>query len=133
MKTKVKTKQAGGSETILVVDDEEGVREVASQYLSSRGYNVLSAESGTQALELAGMQSGPIHVLVTDTVMPGMSGPALAKKLLAARPQTKVLYISGYAEDTSLLEDARVRGDAFLQKPFGLDSLAEKLRAMLNN
>src|SRR5215470_7098072 len=133
MKTKVKTKQAGGSETILVVDDEEGVREVASQYLSSRGYNVLSAESGTQALELAGMQSGPIHVLVTDTVMPGMSGPALAKKLLAARPQTKVLYISGYAEDTSLLEDARVRGDAFLQKPFGLDSLAEKLRGLLNN
>src|SRR5215475_2602706 len=133
MKSKVKTKQAGGSETILVVDDEEGVREVASQYLSSRGYKVLSAESGAQALELAGTQSGPIHVLVTDTVMPGMSGPALAKKLLAARPETKVLYISGYAEDTSLLEDARVRGDAFLQKPFGLDSLAEKLRAMLNN
>jgi len=133
MKSKVKTKQAGGSETILVVDDEEGVREVASQYLSSRGYKVLSAESGAQALELAGTQSGPIHVLVTDTVMPGMSGPALAKKLLAARPETKVLYISGYAEDTSLLEDARARGDAFLQKPFGLDSLAEKLRAILNN
>ena len=133
MKTKAKIKQAGGSETILVVDDEEGVREVATQYLSSRGYNVLSAESGAQALELAGTQSGPIHVLVTDTVMPGMSGPALAKKLLAERPETKVLFISGYAEDTSLLDDARVRGDAFLQKPFGLDSLAEKLRAILNN
>ena len=132
-KTETKAKQAGGSETILVVDDEEGVREVATQYLLSRGYHVLSAESGAHALELAGAQAGPIHALVTDTVMPGMSGPALAKKLLDSRPDTKVLYISGYAEDTSLLEDARVRGDAFLQKPFGLDSLAEKLRALLNN
>jgi len=132
-KTETKVKQAGGSETILVVDDEEGVREVATQYLLSRGYHVLSAESGAHALELAGAQTGQIHALVTDTVMPGMSGPALAKKLLDLRPDTKVLYISGYAEDTSLLEDARVRGDAFLQKPFGLDSLAEKLRALLNN
>jgi CheY-like chemotaxis protein len=132
-KSETKSKQAGGSETILVVDDEEGVREVATQYLASRGYHVLSAESGAQALEIASAQPGPIHVMVTDAVMPGMSGPALAKKLLLQRPETKVLYISGYAEDTSLLEDANVRGDAFLQKPFGLDSLAEKLRALLNN
>jgi two-component system, cell cycle sensor histidine kinase and response regulator CckA len=133
LKNDAKARQAGGSETILVVDDEEGVREVATQYLSSRGYHVLSAESGAQALELAGAQTGPIHALVTDTLMPGMSGPALAKKLLEQWPSTKVLFISGFAEDTSLLEDARLRGDAFLQKPFGLDSLAEKLRALLNN
>jgi CheY-like chemotaxis protein len=132
-KSPAKVKQAGGSETILVVDDEEGVREVATQYLSSRGYNVLAAESGPQALEIASAQAGTIHALVTDAVMPGMSGPALAKKLLASRPETRVLYISGYAEDTSLLQDAHVRDDAFLQKPFGLDSLAEKLRALLNN
>ncbi len=126
-----KSRQAGGSETIMVVDDEEGVREVASQYLSSRGYRVLSAESGAQALQMAKAESGAIDVLVTDALMPGMSGPALAKELRAQRPTTKVLYISGYAEDTSLLEDAHDRGEAFLQKPFGLDSLAEKLRSLI--
>ncbi len=77
-------------------------------------------------------ESGKIDVLVTDALMPGMSGPALAKELLTQRPTTKVLYISGYAEDTTLLEDARERGEAFLQKPFGLDSLAEKLRVLLS-
>jgi two-component system cell cycle sensor histidine kinase/response regulator CckA len=130
-KAEKKARQAGGSETIMVVDDEEGVREVASQYLSARGYRVLAAESGAQALELAKGESGKIDVLVTDALMPGMSGPALAKALLSQRPSTKVLYISGYAEDTTLLEDARERGEAFLQKPFGLDSLAEKLRGLL--
>jgi PAS domain S-box-containing protein len=130
-KAEKKARQPGGSETIMVVDDEEGVREVASQYLSARGYRVLAAESGAQALELAKGESGKIDVLVTDALMPGMSGPALAKELLSQRPSTKVLYISGYAEDTTLLEDARERGEAFLQKPFGLDSLAEKLRGLL--
>src|SRR5579859_73964 len=123
---------AVGSETILIVDDEEGVREVATQYLSARGYRVLAAESATKALELAAAHAGPIHVLVTDAVMPGMSGAALAKTLLGQRPETKVLFMSGYSEDASLLEDARARGEAFLQKPFGLDSLAERLRELLS-
>jgi two-component system, cell cycle sensor histidine kinase and response regulator CckA len=123
---------AVGSETILIVDDEEGVREVATQYLSARGYHVLAAESATKALELAAAHAGPIHVLVTDAVMPGMNGPALAKTLLGQRPETKVLFMSGYSEDASLLEDARERGEAFLQKPFGLDSLAERLRELLS-
>ena len=124
-------KETGGSETILVVDDEEGVREVATQYLSSHGYFVLAAESGARALELAAAHRGTIHVLVTDAVMPGMNGPALAKTLLGERPETKVLYMSGYAEDTSLLEEARDRGEGFLQKPFGLDTLAQRLRELL--
>ena len=124
-------KETDGTETILVVDDEEGVREVATQYLTSRGYSVLAAESATRALELAAAHPGAIHVLVTDAVMPGMNGPALAKKLIGQRPETKVLYMSGYAEDTSLLEEARDRGEAFLQKPFGLDTLAERLRELL--
>ena len=124
-------KETGGSETILVVDDEEGVREVATQYLSSHGYSVLAAESGARALELAVAHPGPIHVLVTDAAMPGMNGPALAKELLGQRPETKVLYMSGYAEDASLLEEARDRGEAFLQKPFGLDTLAQRLRELL--
>ena len=125
-------KETGGSETILVVDDEEGVREVATQYLSARGYLVLAAESGARALDLARVHPGQIHVLVTDAVMPGMNGPSLARELLSRRPETKVLYMSGYAEDASLLEEARERGEAFLQKPFGLDSLAEKLRELLS-
>jgi two-component system cell cycle sensor histidine kinase/response regulator CckA len=125
-------RDTGGSETILVVDDEEGVREVATQYLSARGYFVLTAESGARALELAAAHPGPIHVLVTDALMPGMNGPALAKQLLGQRSETKVLYMSGYAEDTSLLEDARERGESFLQKPFGLDTLAERLRELLS-
>ena len=124
-------KETDGSETILVVDDEEGVREVATQYLSSHGYSVLAAESGVRALELAAAHPGAIHVLVTDAAMPGMNGPALAKQLIGQRPETKVLYMSGYAEDTSLLEEARDRGEAFLQKPFGLDTLAERLRELL--
>jgi len=124
-------KETGGSETILVVDDEEGVREVATQYLSSHGYSVLAAESGARALEIAAAHPGGIHVLVTDAAMPGMNGPALAKALLGQRPGTKVLYMSGYAEDASLLEEARDRGEAFLQKPFGLDTLALRLRELL--
>ena len=125
-------RDAGGTETILVVDDEEGVREVATQYLAARGYSVLSAESGARALELAAAHAGPIHALITDALMPGMNGPALASKLREQRTDTKVLFMSGYAEDTSLLEEARDRGEAFLQKPFGLDTLAERLRELLN-
>ena len=92
---------------------------------------MLAAESGARALELAAAHRGTIHVLVTDAVMPGMNGPALAKTLLGERPETKVLYMSGYAEDTSLLEEARDRGEGFLQKPFGLDTLAQRLRELL--
>ncbi len=125
-------RDAGGTETILVVDDEEGVREVATQYLAARGYSVLSAESGARALQLAAAHAGPIHALITDALMPGMNGPALASKLREHRTDTKVLFMSGYAEDTSLLEEARDRGEAFLQKPFGLDMLAERLRELLN-
>jgi len=69
---------------------------------------------------------------LTDAVMPGMNGPALAGKLCGQRPETKVLYMSGYAEDTSLLEEANERGEGFLQKPFGLDTLAERLRELLS-
>ena len=92
---------------------------------------MLAAESGERALELAAAHRGTIHVLVTDAAMPGMNGPALAKTLLGERPETKVLYMSGYAEDTSLLEEARDRGEGFLQKPFGLDTLAQRLRELL--
>jgi len=129
---KQKYQEARGSETILVVDDEEGVREVAVMSLASQGYKVLSAESGAQALELAASESGPIHALITDAAMPGMNGPALAKRLRELRPQTRVLYMSGYAEDSAVRDDTLRHGDAFLQKPFSLDALAQKLRTLLS-
>jgi two-component system, cell cycle sensor histidine kinase and response regulator CckA len=125
-------RETRGSETILVVDDEEGVREVASQSLIAQGYKVLIAESGAQALEVAAAESGPIHALITDAAMPGMNGPALAKRLRELRPQTRVLYMSGYAEDAALRDETGNHGDAFLQKPFTLDALAQKVRALLS-
>jgi len=128
-----KSKEPRGSETILVVDDEEGVREVALMALTAQGYRVLAADSGAEALKIAAAETGPIHALITDAVMPGMNGPALAQRLRESRPQTRVLYISGYAEDASVLEDAMQRGEAFLQKPFSLDALAQKVRALLAN
>jgi len=103
--------------TILVVDDEEGVREVATQYLSARGYLLWRRESGARALELASAHPGPIHVLLTDAVMPGMKRAGTRRKLRGQRPETKVLYMSAYAEDTSLLEEANERGEGFLQNP----------------
>jgi two-component system, cell cycle sensor histidine kinase and response regulator CckA len=124
--------EARGSETILVVDDEDGVREVAVMSLAAQGYKVLSAESGAQALELAASESGPIHALITDAAMPGMNGAALAKRLRELRPQTRVLYMSGYAEDSAVRDDTLRHGDAFLQKPFSLDALAQKLRTLLS-
>jgi CheY-like chemotaxis protein len=130
--TKQELKAAHGSETVLVVDDEEGVREVAVMSLTAQGYRVLSAESGTQALELAAREGGPIHALVTDAAMPGMNGPTLARRLREASPQTRVLYMSGYAEDSAMRDDAERHGDAFLQKPFSLDALAQKLRTLLS-
>ncbi|MBZ5540712.1 MAG: PAS domain-containing protein [Acidobacteriia bacterium] len=121
-----------GTETILVVDDEEGVREVAVEFLTARGYNVLAAESGKQALEIARKQQGPIHLVITDAVMPGMNGPAMVKWLGEIRSGFKVLYISGYADEGSILDEALARGDHFLQKPFFLEVLGRTVRSLLD-
>ncbi|MBZ5701466.1 MAG: PAS domain-containing protein [Acidobacteriia bacterium] len=121
-----------GTETLLVVDDEEGVREVAVEFLTAQGYTVLAAESGKQALELARKHPGPIHLVVTDAVMPGMNGPAMVKWLGEIRSGFKVLYISGYADEGSILEEALARGEHFLQKPFFLDVLGRTVRSLLD-
>jgi len=128
---KRKPEPTAGWETILVVDDEEGVRELSTQALRKKGYRVLTANSGTQALEIAGLETGPIHALITDAFMSGMVGPQLAQKLRETRGDMRVLYISGYAEDTELLQDALRQGGSFLQKPFTLEQLALKLREVL--
>ncbi len=120
----------GGCETILFVEDEEGVRSVVSEMLEWYGYRVLRATGASDAVALARTHDGPIHLLLTDVVMPRLSGRALRDEVETYRPRTPVLYISGYAgEDRTqeLLKD----GAAFLAKPFTAAALAQKVREVL--
>ncbi len=121
-----------GTETLLVVDDEEAIRELTTVFLGGQGYRVLSASSGEEALDLMRRHSDPIHALITDALMPGMGGMTLAKRLREQRPAIKILFISGYADDTGILSDFPRTGEDYLQKPFGLKELAEKVRRLLN-
>jgi two-component system cell cycle sensor histidine kinase/response regulator CckA len=120
-----------GSETILLVEDEKGVRELAREYLASSGYTVIEAEDGHTALELAAMHVGPIHLLLTDVVMPGISGRELAERVGQIRPGIKIIYMSGYT-DQAVVHHGILQNDAvLLQKPFTLMTLAGKLREIL--
>ncbi|MGA8150250.1 MAG: PAS domain S-box protein [Terriglobales bacterium] len=121
----------GGSETVLLVEDEESVRELVRETLEAKGYNVLQAENGAAALRLTQQYSDPIDMLITDVVMPGMSGRELSARLSASHPYTKVLYLSGYTEDAIVHEGVLEPGTAFLQKPFTLHALARKIREVL--
>jgi PAS domain S-box-containing protein len=122
-----------GSETVLLVEDEPTVREVATRMLREQGYNVLVAANGDEALQLARSRSNePIHLLVTDVVMPRLSGKAVADQLRAGRPDMKVLFISGYSDDTLIRHGAADTGLNFLQKPFSPSLLAYKIRDVLD-
>lgn len=123
----------GGSETVLLVEDEESVRQLVSETLVAKGYTVLEAENGEDALKLASSHQGAIDLLITDVVMPGMSGRELSKHICASDPDTKVLYLSGYTEDAILHEGVLEAGAAFLQKPFSLQALARKVKYVLHN
>ncbi len=120
-----------GTETILFVEDEQSVRELVCEYLSARGYHVLEASDGLQALEMAAAHTGKIQLLITDVVMPKLSGRELAARLAATRPDLKVLYISGYTDDSVFRHGVLQGGMAFLQKPFNLKALAAKIREIL--
>ena len=124
--------RAAVTETILLVEDEEAVRRLARSFLEQRGYQVLEAGNGVQALETSAGHSGPIHLLVTDMVMPGMRGRELAEKLSALRPGMKVLFVSGYSDGSIVENDELGPGSAFLEKPFGSDALARKVRQVLS-
>jgi len=122
-----------GSETVLLVEDEPTVREVAGRMLREQGYHVLVAANGDEALQLArSRMQEPIHLLVTDVVMPRLSGKAVAEQLKAARPEMKVLFISGYSDDTLIRHGAAETGLNFLQKPFSPSLLAYKIRDLLD-
>jgi PAS domain S-box-containing protein len=123
--------QQRGTETVLFVEDEQSVRELVKDYLGAAGYHMLEAPDGVQALRVAAAHPGPIHMLITDVVMPHLSGPELATKLGAERKDLKVLFISGYTDDT-VFRHGVLEGDvAFLQKPFNLKALAQKVREVL--
>jgi len=125
--------EKSGCETVLLVEDEESVRELVRVTLGSRGYKVLEAENGEHGLRIAEETKERIDVLVTDVVMPGIGGRELAKKLVAMRPGISVLYLSGYTEDAIVTEGVLAPGTAFLQKPFTLQNLTKKVREVLRS
>ncbi|HEY0557189.1 MAG TPA: response regulator, partial [Thermoanaerobaculia bacterium] len=117
---------------VLLVEDEDNIREPAVEILESRGYRVLSAPDATQALTLSDHHAGPIHILVTDVVMPGLSGSQLAQQLVRRRPELLVLYISGYPEDSIAHHGVLSEDQHFLQKPFPPGQFLEKIREVLD-
>jgi hypothetical protein len=121
-----------GTETVLLVDDEESLRNVVVDLLSQLGYRMLSAASGPEALALAEGYSGKIDLLLTDVVMDPLPGPALAQKLAHMRPEMKVIFISGYAD--SLAPDGVLKpGTVLVNKPFSIKILSAKLREVLGS
>lgn len=118
-------------ETILVVDDEAQVRTLARDILLGAGYRVLEAEDGEQALRVAEDHPGAIHVMLTDIMMPGINGKELADRMAAARPDTKIIFMSGRAAEVISDAGVLIPVDAFLAKPFTVDRLLNKVRERL--
>jgi len=121
-----------GQETILLVEDEKNLRDLGRQYLEKQGYTVLDAADGASALQVSGSYPGPIHLLLTDVIMPGMNGRELAQRITALRPETKVLYMSGYTENAIGHNGTLDAGITLLQKPFTLPALKAKVREVLD-
>jgi CheY-like chemotaxis protein len=121
-----------GTETILLVEDEEGIRALTNEFLSAQGYTVLHAMDGKEALRIAEGHEDLIHLLVTDIVMPHLGGKELAHRLRMVRPEMKVLFMSGYPEHPALSNEASDQPEIILQKPFLLDVLGHRVRSVLD-
>jgi signal transduction histidine kinase len=121
-----------GSETILIVEDDEDVRELTVRVLKMQGYRVLETSNGSNALHVSEQEAGPIHLMVTDVVMPGMNGPELAKRLNPLRPEMKVIYISGYTDNAIVHHGVLEKGVNYIQKPFTVEGLVRKVRKILD-
>jgi signal transduction histidine kinase/ActR/RegA family two-component response regulator len=121
-----------GGETVLVAEDSEPVREVTRELLAALGYSVLTASRGEEALAVARAHDGPIHLLLTDVVMPDLRGGSLAEQLVAERPEARVLYMSGYGDGVARTADGPGEHDLILRKPFDQDHLARAVRDALD-
>ncbi len=121
-----------GSETILLVEDADALRKLAHSFLADHGFQVITASSGEEALRVAELYGQPIDLLVTDVVMPGMNGRALADRLLAKQPKLKVLYISGYTDSFIAGHGVLEAGTFLLHKPFTEEVLIRKVRDVLD-
>jgi len=121
-----------GTETVLLVEDEPGVRHLVQRVLSGRGYDVLEAQDVMHAAKIATDHAGPIHLLLSDVVMPGLSGPELAQRIVARRPEVRVLYMSGFADRFSAELGSPNAGLSILHKPFTPESLARTVRDCLD-
>ncbi|MBM4127807.1 MAG: response regulator [Nitrospira sp.] len=124
--------QARGRETILLVEDDPAVRGLVDEALRLKGYEVLIARHGIEALLAGAKHLGPIHLLLTDVVMPQMSGPEIAEQLAIARPALKVMYMSGYPDHPIFSKGGVKAGTVFLQKPFTMGALTQKVREVLD-
>lgn len=122
---------ATGTETVLVVEDEKSLLSVATRVLTRVGYSVITASSGEAALKGLTSDARPVHLLLTDLVLPGMDGVTLSQRVRALRPDIKVLFMSGYSEDSLRLKDAVGPGFVLLEKPFTLEGLTRKVRDAL--
>ncbi len=121
-----------GTETVLLVENAAPLRALAKEFLKSSGYAVMEADNGKEALQIARAFSGPIDLLLTDVIMPGMGGKQLAEQLTSLRPPTKVLYMSGYPDDAVVKSGLLGRGTVFLEKPFTREVLLRKVRQALD-
>jgi PAS domain S-box-containing protein len=124
---------APGRETILLVEDETNLRYLARQFLEKQGYRVIEAPDGIMAMKMATAHEGPIHLLLTDVIMPGMNGRELAQRIGEVRPNTKILYMSGYTENVIGRNGTLDAGIRLLQKPFTLRDLKNTVREVLNS
>ena len=122
----------GDGETILLVEDDPGILRMARMMLERLGYAVLTANSPNEAMEIAGEHSGRIHLLMTDVVMPQMDGKDLAEQVMKIRPETKTLFMSGYTANAIAHQGILDEGVNFIEKPFMSDSLARKVREVLD-
>ena len=128
----VSYKAPGGTETLLLAEDDDDVRAVVRQMLELKGYRVLEATDGEDALRVAGEWEGDLPLVVSDVVMPRVSGPEFASRLRQVRPETKVLFVSGYA-DEAIVDHGVLDGLMFMQKPFSTETLARRVRAILDS